>query len=193
MTAMNPVIHYRYMEIMLTTAAIVQGIAVSLGVGASTIAIVNFFAAIADGVIDKTERHMMGYVYFVLRVAMVLILLTVLATFAGEVMETGTLALTTGTVATIVLVSVLYINAILMTARIMPSTLGPALQASSWYTLGFMASLHAQGLVTFGIVPFILGYVTFFVLATAIINGIMAVIKHRHDATPPASTPPAAQ
>lgn len=173
---------------MITAAAVVQGIAVSLGVGASTIAIINFFAAIADGVIDKAERHMMGYVYFVLRVAMVVILLTVLAAFTGEVMTTGTLTLTTMKVATIILVAVLYGNAILMTLKIMPSTIGPALQASSWYTLGVMASLSAQGLVTFGVLPFLLGYVSAIVLAVAVVNGIMAILKHKQT-TPPA--PPA--
>jgi hypothetical protein len=174
------------MEIMVSVAAIIQGVAISLGVGASTIAIVSFFGAIADGVIDKTERYMLGFVYFVLRVAIVLILLTVLAQFVGEVMTTGTLALTTNTVATIVLVSVLYLNALLMTAKIMPPTIGPALQASSWYSLGFMASLSAQGMVTFSILAFILGYLTFFAFAVMVVNGVMAYVKG-HNTAPPAT------
>lgn len=164
---------------MLLIASVVQGVAVSLGVGTSTMAIVNFFGAIADGKIDEAERRMMGFTYFVLRIAMVVILLTVLASFTAEVMLTGTLVLTTATVATIVLVSMLYINAILMTLHIMPSTIGPALQASTWYTLGIMASLASLGLVTFGILLFLLGYLSTFLLAVAIVNGIMAIMKSR--------------
>ncbi len=168
------------METILVAAAIVQGVAVSLGVGTSTIAIVNFFAAIADGVIDQTERHMMGYVYFMLRVAMVPILLTILITFTAEFVSTGAVLLTTATAATIILVSVLYINAILMTLRIMPSTVGPALQASTWYTLGIMASLGSLGLVHFSLLEFILGYCSVILLAVSIVNGVMALLKARH-------------
>ncbi|MBY0309813.1 hypothetical protein K2Q16_01570 [Patescibacteria group bacterium] len=174
------------MDNMLLIATVIQGVAISLGVGTSTMAIVNFFGAIADGKIDEAERRMMGFTYFVLRIAMVVILLTVLASFTAEVMMTGTLVLGTATVATIVLVSMLYINAILMTTHIMPSTFGPALQATSWYTLGIMASLSSLGLVTFGILPFLLGYVTFFLLGVALVNGIMAVLKSRRESPPPA-------
>lgn len=148
-------------------------------------AIVNFFAAIADGKIDEAERRMMGLVYFVLRVAMVVILLSMLALFTAEIMTTGTLALSTFTVALIILVSALYGNAILMTLRIMPSTLGPSLQASSWYTMGILASLNSLGLVTFGLLEFILGYTSVILLATALVNGTMAIMKHRTDASPP--------
>lgn len=170
---------YLHMETILITAAIVQGVAVSLGVGTSTIAIVNFFAAIADGVIDQTERHMMGYVYFVLRIAMVLILLTVLVTFTAEFVSTGTLVLSTSTVATILLIGVLYTNAILMTWRVMPSTVGPALQAATWYTLGMMASLTSLGIMGFSLVTFLLSYVSVVILGVALVNGIMAYLKSK--------------
>lgn len=166
---------------MTIIASVAQGIAISIGVGSSTMAIINFFAAISDGVIDAAERRMMGLVYYVLRVAMVAILLTMLALFTAEIMTTGTLQLSTFTVALIILVSVLYTNAILMTLRIMPSTLGPSLQASSWYTMGVMASLNSLGLVTFGLLEFVLGYASVILLATALVNGVMAIVKHRHD------------
>jgi hypothetical protein len=177
------------METLVLVATVAQGVAISLGVGTSTMAIVNFFAAIADGKIDEAERRMMGLVYFVLRVAMVIIMLTMLALFTAEFMTTGTVSLTTFTLSTILLVCTLYGNAILMTMRIMPSTVGPALQASTWYTLGIMASLNSLGLVTFGVLQFILGYASAVVLAVAIVNGIMAIMKHRQD-HPPATKPP---
>lgn len=172
------------METMIIIASLAQGIAISLGVGTSTMAIVSFFSAIADGAIDATERRMLGLIYFVLRVAMVVILLTMLALFTAEIMTTGSLALSTFTTSLILLVSVLYINAILMTLRIMPSTLGPAIQASSWYTMGMMASLNSLGLVTFGLLEFVLGYLSVILLATALVNGVMAIMKHRQTQTP---------
>jgi hypothetical protein len=179
------------MEPLIAIATIIQSVAISLGVGTSTIAIVNFFAAIADGVIDKIERHMMGYVYYVLRVAMVVILLTMLALFAADYMVDGVIVLTTMMVATIVTVAVLYVNAILMTAKIMPSTVGPALQASSWYTLGIMASLHSLGLVTFSVPVFLLGYISGIVFAVAVVNALMAYFTpQKPSAAPGTSTPP---
>lgn len=179
------------METLILIATVAQGVAISLGVGTSTMAIVNFFAAIADGKIDEAERRMMGLVYFVLRVAMVIIMLTMLALFTAEAVTTGTIVLTTFAVSTIVLVCTLYANAILMTMRIMPSTVGPALQASTWYTLGIMASLNSLSLVTFGVIQFLLGYASAILLAVAIVNGVMAIMKHRRE-TPPPTTPGAA-
>ncbi len=142
-------------------------------------AIVNFFSAIADGVIDEKERHMMGLVYYVLRIAMVVILLTVLARFSYEFIATGTIVLTTMTIATLLLVFVLYANSALMTLHYMPSSIGPALQAATWYSLGVMASLDSLKLVTFSTLPFFLGYLSAVLLAIAIVNGMMAHLKSR--------------
>ncbi len=69
-------VNINLMIMIITLATIIQSMAISLGVGSSTLAIINFFVAIADGAIDETERKMMGVVYKVLRVAMVLILIT---------------------------------------------------------------------------------------------------------------------
>lgn len=170
-----------HMEHIITGAAVLQGVAISLGVGGSTLAIINFFAAIADGVIDEKERYMMGFVYFVLRIAMVIILITLLVEIAGIYLTTSTLVFDTDTAAKVILVAVLYSNAVLMTLRKMPSTIGPALQASSWYTLGFMASLASLGLTTFTVLEFSLGYATVFLLAVAVVNGTMAIQKARRE------------
>lgn len=64
------------MEIIMLFVAVIFSFATSLGVGSSTLAIANFFVAIADGMIDPEERKMMGVVYIVLRVAMVLLFIT---------------------------------------------------------------------------------------------------------------------
>jgi hypothetical protein len=64
------------MTAFIVLITILQTFSISLGVGSSTLAIINFFVAIADSKIDETERIMMGVVYTVLKVAMVLILTT---------------------------------------------------------------------------------------------------------------------
>ncbi len=178
------------MDIIFVLVAIIQSIAISLGVGSSTLAISNFFVAIADGKIELAERKMMGVVYVVLRVAMVLILITttILTSYGYYTFSLNTVA--PYGVAFFILIGVLYVNAILMTKRIMPSTIGPALQASSWYTMGVLSALLPLGLISFSLLHFILGYLAAFALAAALVNGLMAYLKNKREAsTTPAGTP----
>lgn len=169
------------MIILITLATILQSFSISLGVGASTLAIVNFFVAIADGKIDETERKMMGIVYIVLRIAMVLILTTSIFIIFGQIF-TGTLPNMSGfTLGTLIALTALFINAVLMTWHIMPSTFGPAIQAGSWYTLGMLAALSALSITNFSLLIFLLAYITWLVLAVSLVNGGMAYLKaHRH-------------
>lgn len=175
------------MDITLIVVAIVQSIAISLGVGSSTLAISNFFVAIADGTISPDERKMMGVVYVVLRIAMVLILLTTTVLAVTGYYSFALNSLAPYGMAFFILIAVLYTNAILMTKRIMPSTLGPSLQASSWYTMGVLSALLPLGLVSFTLLNFILAYITAIVLATAVVNGLMAHFKKRREAATPAA------
>lgn len=168
------------MEPLLLVTAVIQSFAISLGVGSSTLAIVNFFVAIADGKIDDTERRMMGVVYIVLRIAMVMILVTT-SIVAAVAFATDTVGLTTWI--QLLVVGVLFLNAILMTLHIMPSTFGPSIQAGSWYTLGTVTALASVGAVQFSFVTFLMAYVTWLVLATGIVNGVMAWLRaQRHNA-----------
>jgi hypothetical protein len=167
------------MTILISLVAILQTFSISLGVGSSTLAIINFFVAISDGKIDETERKMMGVVYTLLRVAMVAILTTTLGLIALEFVYSGVTSLTAFDIAQLFALSVLFINAVLMTFRIMPSTFGPALQAGSWYTLGALVALKLQGITDFTFIQFFMAYVTWLVLAIGIVNGIMSLLK-RH-------------
>jgi hypothetical protein len=159
---------------LLVLVSIVQSFSISLGVGSSTIAITSFFAAIADGTIEAAERKMLGVVYVVLRVSMVAILAT---TFV--ILFLNSFALSPYIIAQLIVIAILFVNAILMTAHIMPSTFGPAIQAGNWYTLGTLAALVPLELTNFTLLQFSLGYVTWIVLAIAIVNGIMAIMKPR--------------
>lgn len=167
------------MELFLILIAIIQSTAISLGMGGSTFAILNFFAAIADGVIDESERNLMGIVYIVLRIVMVLILITTATLTINGYLTEGVSYFTGYIGAVWTLVAILYLNAILMTAKIMPSTIGPALQASSWYTLGVLAALQSLRLTDFTYIQFLLFYAAAVIFAISLVNGVMAYLKSR--------------
>jgi len=167
------------MTTFILLAGIMQSIFISLGVGSSTLAIANFFAAIADGTIDETERRMMGIVYVVLRVAMVGILVATIALHAPAVITMGLAGVSTFMWAQFVVLGMLYTNATLMTKRLMPSTFGPGLQAGSWYTLGIMMALALQGLTDYTLLQFVLGYIAVLILAVGAVNGVMAYLKSK--------------
>ena len=167
------------MEMILILIALLQSIAVSLGVGSSTLAIINFFVAIADGKIDENERKMMGVVYTVLRVAMVLIAVTAVIIAGIQMLDMGTAYVTPFVLAVWTLIGMLFLNAVLMTKRIMPSNFGPSIQAGTWYTLGIIMALLQFDLTNFTYIQFLLGYVSVVALATAIVNGMMGYLKKK--------------
>ena len=162
-------------------AGILQSIFISLGVGSSTLAILNFFTAIKDGTIDATERAMMGIVYIVLRIAMVGILFTTLVLLTPTI-TTNVTALSTVSLAQLTLIAVLFINAALMTARLMPSKYGPGIQAGSWYTLGTVAALSLQGIEYYTYVDFLVGYVAMMLLAVVLVLIAMNYMKRKRSA-----------
>jgi hypothetical protein len=170
------------MEILIIGAVILQSIAVSLGVGSSTLAIINFFVAIADGKIDESERSMMGVVYIVMRVAMVMILLTTGILSAMQYALLSTVFLSPFIIGFWLVLAILYINATLMTMRIMPSTFGPALQASSWYTLGILMALSSMGLIGFTFIEFAVAYAAVVFLAVFAVRVTMVLLKKKKKA-----------
>lgn len=171
------VLPFTYMEWILIVVAVLQSVAISLGVGSSTIAILNFFVAIKDGTIEPSERAMMGIVYIVLRIAMVAILVTMATWSLQGYALLGGAYFTPFVISQWFLVAVLYTNAVLMTKRIMPSTFGPAIQASTWYTLGITTSLIPLGLTGYSLFHFFLGYIAVIVLAVGVVNGMMSAMK----------------
>lgn len=177
------------MILFLNLVVILQNFSIALGTGASTLAILNFFSAIADGKIDDTERRMMGIVYTVLRIAMVLILGTSLLLISTEYGQVGLAGLSDISAAQIFILLVLYFNAMLMTAHLIPSTFGPGIQAGSWYALGIVTSLQLIGVIEFTLMAFFMSYVTWLVLVIGVVNGVMGIMKHRRIAAAKAVKP----
>jgi hypothetical protein len=76
-----------------------------------------------------------------------------------------------------ILIGVLYLNAILMTKHIMPSKIGPALQAATWYTLGFIVTIHMFKLVQLDTVTFSLLYAVDIIISLVVVNGYMKYLQ----------------
>lgn len=167
------------MEITFALATVIQSMAVSLGVGSSTFAVLNFFVAINDGQIDAVERKMMGVVYIVLRVAMGLILLTTLVQGWIIYQLIGMQYFTPLTILILTIIAILYLNAILMTLHLMPMTLGPGLQAGSWYTLGIVTAMISVSWVGFSLPQYFISYVSLVVFFTVAINLVMKYQKSK--------------
>lgn len=163
------------METLIFNLAIIfHASAIALGVGSSTLAISNFLVAIYDGKIDEGERRIMGVTYIMLRVAMVSILLTTVliylfdSNFFGEIGAFIWL-----------LIAILYLNAILMTKHVMPSKIGPALQAATWYTLGFIITIHMFDLFALDTATFSMLYAVDIATALVIVNGYMKYLQSK--------------
>lgn len=167
------------MEITYIIATIVQSIAISLGVGCSTVAITQFFSAISDGQIDPSERKLMGVVYTILRIAMGLILITSLVQGALLFSLMNTEYFTPFTIGLWIVILVLFVNAVAMTKHWIPATFGPGIQAGSWYTLGLMFALISVGLSGFSELEFALSYLGMLVIFVAIVNGVMSHLKKK--------------
>lgn len=168
------------MEIAYIIDVILMSVAVSLGVGCSTVAIIQFFVAISDGTIDASERRLMGVVYILLRVAMVAILVTLLVQggLFYSILKDFTFV-TPFYLALWTAVAVLFINAIGMTLHWIPSSLGPAIQAGTWYTLGVLLALVPLGLIGFPYLQFVLAYLGILFLAIAVVNVVMNHLRGR--------------
>jgi hypothetical protein len=147
--------------------------AVALGVGASSLAITSFLVALVDGTIDKSERRMLEVIYWVLRSSMLMIVGTV---FVVTWLEPEVLQ---GTPYIWTLVAVLYINAILMTVHKMPRSIGPALQAATWYTLGFLLTIELFDLAPLTPLLFGLLYAGDIIFFSVLVNGFLRWMRKR--------------
>ncbi len=160
------------MELIFSLAIVFHASAIALGVGSSTLAISNFLVAIFDGKVDEGERRIMGVTYIILRVAMVSILLTTAliywfnSNFFGEA----------GTYMWLLIV-VLYGNAFLMAKHIMPSKIGPALQAATWYSLGFLVTIHVFDLMIINTTTFGILYAADIIVALVVVNGYLKYLQ----------------
>lgn len=167
------------MEIMLLGVSLLQSFALSLGVGASTLAVVNYVVASADGVIDQAEQRLMKIVYVILRIAMVVILLTAVYQSVNALLTVGVNFVSPFLGFLYFLIAILFVNAFFMTKRMMPRAIGPSLQAASWYGLSVLNLLYYVGLTYFTFTEFFGGYLILLAIMMVVINGSLAYFRVR--------------
>ena len=153
------------LETITSIALILNASAISLGVGSSTLAITSFLVALNDKKIDASERRMLGVIYILLRIAMIMILLTTLFIVWQRPTLFGN-----QTPFLFTLIVVLYINAFCMTKHWISMKIGPALQAATWYTLGFIVSIHMFALYIITTNSFIALYLIDMIIALAVLQ-----------------------
>lgn len=171
------------MELLYDVVTIIQAMAIGLGVGVSTMTIVHFFVAIADDEINASERTMLGAEYIVLRVAMLLILSMSALQALVVYLEIGRLPFTPLAIVAWTAIATLFFNAYLMTARLIPSRFGPAIQAGSWYTLGLISSFITVQWVSFSTLTLFLIYVSIVALFIIVVNGVMKLQAQKRQST----------
>lgn len=157
--------------------------AVSLGVGCSTLALIFYFMGMRSDTAHEAGRPYQKVVYIVLRVAMVLILLAevskvVLYLSSGVTIQQLWTADDLIFIWTVV--AVLFVNPVLMTFHLMPRKLGPAIQATSWYTLGTVTALPA---LSFTYLPLTLTFLGAILALAVIIELISQKILKRQAVT----------
>lgn len=154
---------------------LVHSSAIGLGVGASTLAITGFVTALGnDGKIDVSERRMMGVIYLSLRIAMALILMASLILYWIDPLFFGWFSMPMW-----ILIGVLYGNAFLMTKHWISSKVGPAIQAGTWYTLGFLITIFVFDLAQLSFNDFLVFYAVDLVGAILIVNGCLVYLKNK--------------
>ena len=161
------------LETLLPFVIIYYNTAISLGVGGSSIVIASFLTALSDGKIETTERRLLGVIYITLRIAMasIALMLAYMTLVAPDLLPSLAYIW--------IMVGVLYLNAILMTKHWISPKIGPALQAATWYTLGFVTVIDAFALYAVSLTFFLSLYVVDIVVALLAVNGIMAYLKKR--------------
>jgi FAD/FMN-containing dehydrogenase len=123
---------------------LLYGLGLTLGVGSSTFALIFYIDALADGVVDPSEKRFLRIVYRVLRLGM----FGIFVSLVGLVVRDGVSSFTIHGMEWFLL-AVILINAVLMDFRKMPMRFGPVLAGGSWYSLFVISktSIETYGLI----------------------------------------------
>ena len=165
------------MELLYIVITIVQTLAISLGIGAATLSVLNFFGAIKDGLIDDTERHLMGLTTNVLRIALSLLVIT---TFLQAILRFSTIGVEIFSTLFFILwtlICFLILITILTKRSLLSSTVGPGMMVASWYVLGIVLALISLGVQNFSYWQFFVGLVATMALSVSVINGFLAHLR----------------
>ncbi len=159
------------MDISILTTSLVLTIGQTLGVGASTFALIFYLMATQDGVIDASERRFMGAVYVVLRIGMVLITLALLGRlFVGILLDSVGIMQW-------ILLGIITLNAVLMSMRKMPMRFGPVLAGGSWYSFFLVSALPLGPISLSVLVGLYAGFLCIFYVIFTLLRGFLVGSK----------------
>jgi len=119
---------------ILSLISFAFSLGLTFGVGSSTFALIFYIQALQDGTIDSSERAFLQTVYAVLRIGIVLLAASLIASLIFP-----TSLVFGNPLKALVLLGVIVGNALLMTAHKMPMRFGPILAGGSWYALLLIA------------------------------------------------------
>lgn len=166
------------MTFLLVATDLIHQMGITFGVGASTFALTFFIMALRDGVMDQSERACMHAVFFVLRIGMAFIFLSLVSYgFLAYYAQMGSLFGNAFYLMEWTLIGIITINAVLMTKRQIPMWLAAPLAGGSWYALFLVTSLPLQ---TVAYVELLIGYVVFFL----IFLGVFTLIRQHYSPQP---------
>lgn len=161
------------MTIFLLCTAAVFGIALAVGVGASTLAIVNHIVSLNNGVVSNDEKTLMTANQMLLRTAMVLLFLSSLGLLAFATQNLGLGAYTPSLLATWILLFILYCVMVLASLRYLPEVIALSLQAVTWYMLSIVTTLSTYSVV-FTVTQFMTFYWLFVLVLLLGFSGLLA-------------------
>ncbi len=169
-------------ETLLTITQVLHQMGVTFGVGASTFALTFFINALEDGTIDSSEKRFMHIVYFVLRIGMILITLSLLS-FAAIVVFYGNKTVLSSPLylMEVTLIGIIILNAILMTYRKISMKIGPVLAGGSWYSLFLVTALPFVATPYPALLLYYVAFlILFFVVFTAVKNHFLRPVSPVH-------------
>ena len=144
-----------------------------LGVGGATIAEVQINKALRDRTISEDERSLMHANYFLIRIGMAIILLSVIGIFWYQLNAGSMWILTSEKLwAKDVMFLAIFINAILLTKHWIPLWLGASISFTSWWGA---ALLGLAGRLKYSFGTYMIAYV----IAIFAIAGILHLIRQR--------------
>jgi hypothetical protein len=129
------------MDDFIVASAVFHILLISVGVGASLVAIVNYLYASVDGTLNRTERGMMGVTYIILRFITIAFLLSSLCIVLFDTHSIGIGVYSPALLANLTLLFVLYINAILISTQFIGIAQALVIQFSTWCTISSVTTL----------------------------------------------------
>lgn len=152
--------------------------AVGLCLGASTLAMTNYFYVVSRGHTEPAENRMMHIVYTVLRVGMVAAMLTEVTTFAYNYHVHNFIYWTDNPefFMRLTIFGVIVVNAVAMQYRLISMWLGPVFAGGSWYAY-FFFSVWIETESTYG--TLLLGYLGWLLFVAVLLVGLRLVLTRK--------------